>query len=224
LIPGWLFDRQRSLLVSLARANEETLLALVSALDMRERNTRLHSQRVRDYTLLLAERYGVPEREMRVMGLGALLHDVGKIAVPDGILLKDGGLSDAEWAEMHGHPGEGFRLLRRIGFLKEAAEIVHSHHERYDGSGYPRRLKGEEIPLGARLFAVADVFDALTSDRPYHSAVDYAQAAEIIREKKDRHFDPAVVEVFEKIKPAEWEAIRKRYSEINEATALNMHM
>ncbi len=213
LIPGWLFDRRHSLLESLAKANEETLLALVSALDMRERNTRLHSQRVRDFTLLLADRYGVGVEQRRAMGLAALLHDVGKIAVPDGILLKRTGLSEAEWKEIRRHPAEGYGLLRRIAFLEEAAEIVHAHHEHYDGTGYPQGLEGEEIPLGARLFAVADVFDALTSDRPYHAAVNYEQAAEIIREMKGRHFDPAVVEVFEKIRPAEWEAIRGRCSE-----------
>ena len=141
---------------------------------------------------------------------------MGKIAVPDGILLKSGGLTEPEWEEMRRHPVEGYRLLHRIAFLKEAAETVHTHHEHYDGTGYPQKLKGEEIPLGARLFAVADVFDALTSDRPYHTAIDYAPTAEIIREKKGSHFDPAVVEVFKKIQPAEWEAIRGRYSEVDQ--------
>ncbi|MBI1919741.1 MAG: HD-GYP domain-containing protein [Geobacter sp.] len=213
LVPGWLFDRQRSLMAKVARANEETLVALVSALDMRERNTRLHSQRVRDYTLLLADRYGVPEEARSVIGLGALLHDVGKIAVPDHILLKPSGLSDAEWEEMRRHPDEGFRLLQRIDFLREAAEIVHDHHERFDGSGYPRGLKGEEIPIGARLFAVADAFDALTSNRPYHSAEGYDEAARVIREKSGSDFDPAVVEVFGKVDSAEWGRIRERYAE-----------
>jgi putative nucleotidyltransferase with HDIG domain len=213
LIPGFLFDRQRSLLEKLARAHEETLLALVSALDMREKNTRLHSQRVRDFTLLLADKYGVTEKQRRVIGLAALLHDVGKIAVPDSILLKRSGLSEPEWEEMQRHPEEGYKLLHRIAFLKEAAEIVHTHHEHYDGTGYPQRLKGEAIPLGARLFAVADVFDALTSDRPYHTAMDYEQAIKFIRKKKDKHFDPAVVEVFEKLRPTEWMAIAGRYSD-----------
>jgi putative nucleotidyltransferase with HDIG domain len=216
LIPGFLFDRQRALLESLARANEETLLALVSALDMREKNTRLHSQRVRDYALLLADRYGLSEGERRFVGLGALLHDVGKIAVPDQILLKPAELSGDEWKEMRRHPVEGYRLLQRIGFLKEAAEIVHAHHEHFDGSGYPRGLKGVEIPLGARLFMVADVFDALTSERPYHQVLSYGEALKKIREERGTHFDPEVVDLFERIDPMEWRVIQKRYVDKHE--------
>ena len=213
LLPGYLFDRQRSILESLARANEETLLALVSALDMREKNTRLHSQRVRDFTLILAKRHGIAEEQRKVIGLGALLHDVGKIAVPDHILLKPSELSADEWEEMRKHPQEGYRLLQRIGFLREAAEIVYAHHEHYDGTGYPRRLKGEE---GARLFMVADVFDAVTSERPYHSPMSYNEAAAVIRGNSGNHFDPAVVELFDGIDPAEWVRIRKRYADTNE--------
>ena len=215
LVSGWLFDRQRLLLVELVGAHEETLLALVSALDMREKNTRLHSQRVRDYTLLLAERYGVSERKKRIIGLGALLHDVGKIAVSDNILLKPSALSEDEWEEMYRHPLEGYRLLQRIDFLRDSAEIVYAHHEHYDGSGYPRRLKGEEIPLGARLFMVADVFDAVTSERPYHLPISYREAIAEIREKSGTHFDPAVVEIFVNIRPDELEAIRKHYADAN---------
>jgi hypothetical protein len=207
LVPGWLFDRRRALLARLAQANEETLLSLVSALDLRERNTRLHSQRVRDYTLLLATRHGVPEHQLRDIAYGALLHDVGKIAVPDRILLKPAKLSDDEMSQMKRHPFEGFQLVRRIGFLVAAAEIVHAHHEKFDGSGYPRGLKGETIPLGARLFAIADVFDALTSDRPYHGAVRYDEAAGIIAAGSGTHFDPAIVSTFLAIAPNEWDAL-----------------
>jgi putative nucleotidyltransferase with HDIG domain len=217
LVPGYLFDRQRSLLVSLARANEETLLALVSALDMREKNTRLHSQRVRDYTLLLADRYGVSEEERRVIGLGALLHDVGKIAVSDTILLKPAALSEGEWEEMRRHPLEGYRLLQRIDFLRDSAEIVYAHHEHYDGTGYPRRLKGDEIPLGARLFMVADVFDAITSERPYHSPMSYDEAIAALRAQSGSHFDPAAVALFESIQPEELGAVRQCYADANEA-------
>jgi len=215
LIPGYLFDRRRSLLESLAKANEETLLALVSALDMREKNTRLHSQRVRDYTFLMADRYGVPEEQRRVIGFGALLHDVGKIAVPDHILLKPAELSEDEWEEMRVHPVEGYGLLQRIGFLKEAAEIVYAHHEHFDGSGYPRGLKGGEIPLGARLFMVADVFDALTSERPYHRPIPYAEAAEFIKKQSGSLFDPAMVGIFLAIPPVEWDVVRARHAEEN---------
>lgn len=210
LVPGWLFDRRRALLTRLAQANEETLLSLVSALDLRERNTRLHSQRVRDYALLLAVRHGVPEYQLRDIAYGALLHDIGKIAVPDRILLKPAKLTDNEMAQMKCHPFEGYQLLRRIGFLVEAAEIVHAHHEKFDGSGYPRGLKGENIPLGARLFAIADVFDALTSDRPYHGAVGYDEAAGVIAAGSGSHFDPAVVATFLTIAPSEWDELRDR--------------
>lgn len=213
LVPGYLFDRQRSLMASLARANEETLLALVSALDMREKNTRLHSQRVRDYTLLLANRYGVSEQERRIIGIGALLHDVGKIAVPDHILLKPSELTAEEWVEMRRHPIEGYKLLKRIEFLKDTAEIVYAHHEHYDGTGYPRGLKGNEIPLGARLFMVADVYDAITSERPYHSPVVYAEASEEILSKSGSHFDPAVVDIFRTIDRKSWLAIADRYQD-----------
>jgi len=216
LVPGYLFDRQRAILQSLARANEETMLGLVSALDMRERNTRLHSQRVRDYTLLLADKYGVTEKERKVIGFGALLHDVGKIAVSDNILLKPSGLSDDEWQEMRRHPAEGYKLLQRIDFLRDSAEIVHAHHEHYDGAGYPKGLKGEEIPLGARLFMVADVFDAITTERPYHSPLGYGEAVALIREESGAHFDPAVVAVFEGIHPDELAAIRNRYTDTSE--------
>jgi len=211
LVPGYLFDRQRSLLRRLAKANDDTLLSLVAALDMREKNTRLHSQRVRDYTLLLAEKYGVPKREWTNIAYGALLHDVGKIAVRDDILLKPGKLSPQEWAEMRRHPEEGYKLLQHIDFLRDTAEIVYSHHEHYDGTGYPRGLKGETIPLGARLFMVADVFDALTSERPYHHGESFGQALAEIHEMSGSHFDPAVVQAFSGIDPAALDAIRLRY-------------
>lgn len=215
VIPGWLFDRQRFLLVELANANEETLLGLVSALDLREHNTRLHSQRVREYTELLANRYGVDKKMQREIGFGALLHDVGKIAVPDLILLKPGKLSDEEWHEMRKHPEAGYRIVKRIGFLKEAAEIVHAHHERYDGNGYPRGLKGDEIPLGARLFMVADVFDALTSQRPYKSTLSFEDAAKEILNQKGSQFDPSVVTTFLAISPEELQLISERYQDGN---------
>jgi hypothetical protein len=147
LVPGYLFDRQRSLLEELARANGDTLLALVSALDLRERNTRMHSQRVRDYTLLLADRLEVGEKEKRDIGFGALLHDVGKIAVPDQILLKPEGLSK-RIGGLCANIRPRVQSLRRIGFLRVTAEIVYSHHEHFDGSGYPQGSR-DEIPLGA---------------------------------------------------------------------------
>jgi putative nucleotidyltransferase with HDIG domain len=211
VVPGWLFDRQRSLLQKIANANEETLVGLVSALDLREHNTCLHSQRVREYTELIARRFGVDEEARREIGLGALLHDVGKIAIPDQILLNTGKLTEEQWSEMHKHPEIGYRMVKRIGFLKNAAEIVYAHHERYDGKGYPRGLKGEEIPLGARLFKVADVYDALTSLRLYRSPLSYEEAAAKIMNQKNRQFDPAVVKVFMALAPEELQSIAKRY-------------
>jgi putative nucleotidyltransferase with HDIG domain len=211
VIPGWLFDRQRSLLQELANANEETLLGLVSALDLREHNTRLHSQRVREYTELVASRFGVDEKTRREIGFGALLHDVGKIAVPDQILLKPDKLTEVEWREMRKHPEAGYRIVKRIGFLKNAAEIVYAHHEKFDGGGYPRGLKGEDIPLGARMFMVADVYDALTSERPYRLPVTYEEAAAEVRRLSGSHFDPVVVDTFMAIDPEQLQEIAGRY-------------
>ncbi len=217
VVPGWLFDRQRLLLKELANANEETLLGLVSALDLREHNTRLHSQRVREYTELLAIRYGVDGKLLREIGFGALLHDVGKIAVPDRILLTPNKLTDDEWQEMRKHPEAGFRILKRIGFLKDAAEIVHAHHEWYDGTGYPRGLTGGEIPLGARLFAVADVYDALTSERPYRSPIGHTDAVAAIKGQNGSHFDPAVVAAFLSLDPKELREIADRYRDVHQS-------
>jgi putative nucleotidyltransferase with HDIG domain len=220
LVPGWLFDRQRSLLVDLANANEETLLGLVAALDLREHNTRLHSQRVREYTELIADRLGVDEKLKREIGFGALLHDVGKIAVPDQILLKPDKLTDQEWVEMRKHPEAGYRIVKRIGFLKDAAEIVYAHHEQFDGSGYPRGIKSESIPLGARMFMVADVYDALTSERPYRSPMTYEEAAAEIRKLSGSHFDPVVVDTFMSIAPKQLQKIAGRYQDAAPAESL----
>jgi len=202
VIPGWLFDRQRSHLRELANANEETLLGLVSALDLREHNTAMHSQRVRAYTALIAGRFGVDEKTRREMEFGALLHDVGKLGVPDHILLKADELTDDEWLEIRKHPEAGYRIVKDIGFLGNAAEIILAHHERYDGTGYPRGLRGDEIPVGARLFAVADTYDALTSQRPYRSPVFHEEAVAEIQGQKGLQFDPAVVAAFMTV-PAE---------------------
>ncbi len=220
VIPGWLFDRQRSLLLDLAKANEETLLGLVSALDLREHNTRLHSQRVRDYTGLIADRLGLDAKTKREIGFGALLHDVGKIAVPDQILLKPGKLTDLEWDEMRKHPEAGYRIVKRIGFLMDAAEIVYAHHEQFDGSGYPRGLNGESIPLGARMFMVADVYDALTSERSYRSPVTYEEAAVEIKRQSGSHFDPVIVDTFLAIAPEQLRAIAGRYQGADQGDTL----
>lgn len=171
--------------------------ALVSALDLREHETGLHSKRVACHTLELARRVfnDAPER-LRQVYWGALLHDIGKIGIPDAILLKQGPLTDGEWQEMRTHPDKGYAIVRQMPGMQEAADIVLSHEERFDGSGYPRGLRGEEVPLGARLFAVIDTLDAMTSDRPYRKGLDFDAAKTEIRHMSGSQFDPFAVKVF----------------------------
>ncbi|HZP39767.1 MAG TPA: HD domain-containing phosphohydrolase [Methylomirabilota bacterium] len=173
-----------------------TLEALGSALATREVGTELHSRRVHAYSLAIARAHGVPESELEALGRGVLLHDIGKIGIADSILLKPGPLTPAEWAVMRTHPGLGRQLLERIPFLRDAIPVVYHHHERWDGTGYPEGLVGQAIPLGARIFAVADAFDALTVDRPYSTAMPMAAARKRIREASGTHFDPDVVASF----------------------------
>ena len=189
-------------------AYSSTLSALVHALDAREHETSDHSQRVARYTLGTAARMGITGAVLDDIGRGALLHDIGKIGVPDSILLKPGPLTAAEWVEMRKHPDVGFRILQNIAFLAPAAEIVLSHQERWDGGGYPRRLKGEEIPLGARIFMLADTLDAMTSDRPYRKAASFEQARAEIDRCAGTQFDPRCVEAFLAIPPADLQALR----------------
>ncbi len=195
-----IFEQQKRFIGKIEVANDNTLIALASALDVREHNTGVHSQRVADYMLRLAREAGVREKDtLDDFWRGALLHDVGKIGIPDKVLLKPGPLSEEEWAVMRNHPEVGAGMLRKIEFLRGPSKIVLSHHERYDGTGYPGKLKGAQIPLGARFFAVIDVYDALTTDRAYHTARSHTDALTKIREKSDTHFDPAVVAAFAKI-------------------------
>jgi HD-GYP domain-containing protein (c-di-GMP phosphodiesterase class II) len=200
LTSSLLFDRERRALAETAAAHQETLAALASSLDLREHETSRHSRRVREYTLLLAERLGIKGGGALVsIGIGALLHDIGKIGVPDSILLKKGALTEEEWERIRLHPELGASLISPIRFLEGAREIVLSHHEKFDGSGYPRGLAGESIPLGARIFAVVDVFDALTTDRPYKAALSHRSTADYLASGRGTHFDPAVVDAFLKI-------------------------
>lgn len=177
-------------------AYETTIAGWARALDLKDEETAGHSERVTDLTLVLARRLAVPEHELDHIRRGALLHDIGKMGVSDGILRKPGKLTAAEWKEMRKHPAYARDLLAPVPFLQPAIDIPYSHHEKWDGSGYPLGLKGEEIPLPARLFAVVDVFDALTSDRPYRKAWSTDEALEHIREQSGKHFDPAVVSAF----------------------------
>jgi HD-GYP domain-containing protein (c-di-GMP phosphodiesterase class II) len=170
--------------------------SLAEALDLRELETGLHSKRVATHTLLLATHHYKTPSDLREVYWGSLLHDLGKIGVPDAILLKPGQLSEREWNIMREHPRSGHRILKNLPFLTMAANIVLRHEERFDGSGYPEGLKGEEIPLGARLFAVVDTLDAMIFDRPYRKALPFDTAkAEILR-MAGSQFDPVAVETF----------------------------
>jgi HD-GYP domain-containing protein (c-di-GMP phosphodiesterase class II) len=173
-----------------------TLEGWSRALDMRDKETEGHSIRVTEMTLRLGRLLGVRDVEEVHLRRGSLLHDMGKIGIPDAILLKPGPLTAEEWEVMRTHPVRAYEMLAPIPYLSKALEIPHCHHEKWDGSGYPRGLKGEEIPLSARIFAVVDVYDALTSDRPYRPAWTKEKALDHIREQTGKHFDPQVVEAF----------------------------
>jgi response regulator RpfG family c-di-GMP phosphodiesterase len=175
---------------------DDTLEALAAALDLRDHETAGHSRRVMQHSLEIAQRMGCTSQEMKNVARGAHLHDIGKIGVPDAILRKPVGLTEKERQIMERHVRIGYQLMCRISFLAGAAEIVLTHHERFDGTGYPQGLVGTKIPLGSRIFAVADTLDAITSDRPYRRALPYTVAREEIRRQSGRQFDPAVVEVF----------------------------
>ncbi len=171
--------------------------ALASALDLREHETGLHSKRVACHTLELARHVFPDEPErLRQVYWGALLHDIGKIGIPDAILLKQGPLTDGEWQEMRTHPEKGYHIVCQTPGMQEAADIVRCHEEHFDGSGYPHGLSGEEIPLGARLFAVIDTLDAMTSDRPYRKGLDFDAAKTEIQRMSGSQFDPYAVRLF----------------------------
>ncbi|MEQ9617164.1 MAG: HD domain-containing phosphohydrolase [Phycisphaerales bacterium] len=180
----------------LMNAYDETLNALVMALDAREQATAGHSRRVAVLTLYLAVCAGIDHDELENIYRGALLHDFGKIGIPDAILLKPARLEHYEREAIERHPALGDDLIRNIGYLRHAREIVRSHHEKFDGSGYPDGLTGGEIPIGARLFAIVDVYDALRSARPYKPAMDHDEACDQIRQAVGSHFDPIVAELF----------------------------
>ena len=197
----------------LRNSYEATLQALVTALDFRDNETQGHSLRVVEYAMLVADRLGVTEPERTWIRRGSLLHDVGKIGITDSILRKDGPLDPDEWIEMKRHPEMGYEMLREIRFLEPALDVVLCHQERWDGSGYPRGLQGENIPLGARIFAVVDTFDAMTSDRPYRAALPIETAREEISRFAGRQFDPRVAEAFLEIPADTWKAIRAEVHE-----------
>lgn len=207
--------RLRSTMSDLERSYDFTLEAMGGALDLRDAETEGHSRRVTAYTLVLARAMGLSGPDLRVIARGAFLHDIGKIATPDHILLKPGKLDADEVIIMRQHCTRGYEMVCKIPFLRDASEIVHSHQERFDGSGYPRGLQGEEIPLGARIFALADTLDAITSDRPYRKGRPFAEAREEIFRCSGRQFDPGIVDVFKTILPDHWAALREEIAEMS---------
>jgi putative nucleotidyltransferase with HDIG domain len=177
-------------------AYDVTLAGWAAALDIRDHSTAEHTSRVTRLTVALAERYGIAGDDLENVRRGATLHDIGKMGVPDSILGKPGALDEAEWVQMRRHPELAVDMLRGIEFLQPAIDIPWCHHERWDGSGYPRGLSGEDIPLVARLFAVVDVYDAVTSERPYRGPMSLDEAMALIEQGSGSHFDPAVVTEF----------------------------
>lgn len=186
-----------------------TLRALAGALEARDVETAGHSDRVVAYSLRLGRELGLAHKDLIGLEQGALLHDIGKIGVRDSILLKRGSLDEKEWEEMREHINHGLRIINGIDFLKGAAPVVGEHHEKYDGSGYPLGLRAEMIHLNARIFAVADAFDAITSDRPYRRSASYTSARREIVAHSGKHFDPMVVNAFLNVLESEWREIRK---------------
>jgi putative nucleotidyltransferase with HDIG domain len=204
-------DLQR-LNAELERSYDITLEALGDALDLRDAETEGHSRRVTAFTIAIARAMGIaPDSpEMRTIARGAFLHDIGKMAIPDNILLKPSKLEPQEIKVMQEHCFHGYQIVKKIPYLQEPAEIVYAHQERYDGTGYPRNLKGKDIPLGARIFAIADTLDAMTSDRPYRRAQSFEAARKEIQDWSGRQFDPEVVKVFLGMSSKIFEDLRKQ--------------
>ena len=190
-----------------------TLEALGDALDLKDSETEGHSKRVTAYTIALARAMSVASTEIKVIARGAFLHDIGKMALSDEILRKPGPLTAEEQTAMRRHCANGYDMLRKIPFLREVAEIVFTHQEHYDGGGYPSGLRGSEIPIGARIFAIADALDAITSERPYRKATSFDAAREEILRCSGTQFDPAVVEVFLKVPIEVWQELRTQIGE-----------
>lgn len=205
---GALVVEMRQTVEEMERSYIGTLEALSKALEMRDHETEGHSRRVVQYTMSIAQKMGVPEEDLIPILRGALLHDVGKIGIPDAILRKPGPLNDVERAAMREHPRIGYEMLKEISFLKASAPVILHHHERYDGKGYPVGLSGAEIPLGARIFSVADSYDAMTSDRPYRKGMPHEMAVAEIVAGAGTQFDPAVVETFVSLPEEEFARIR----------------
>lgn len=195
---------------SLEAAYRSTLRALTAALETRDSETHGHSERVVTYSLRLGREYGLKNDEMKSLEFGSLLHDIGKIGVPDSILRKPAKLTEEEWVRMREHPLHGQQILRGIEFLQGAARVVAQHHEKWDGTGYPHGLRGEEIDICARIFAVADAFDAITSDRVYRRGKPYEAAVQELDDWAGRQFDAKVVEAFHRVPKEDWEVLHRQ--------------
>jgi response regulator RpfG family c-di-GMP phosphodiesterase len=189
---------------SLEGAYRATLKALTSALETRDLETHGHSERVVTYSLRLGREYGLEANRIKALEFGSLLHDIGKIGVPDSILRKPAKLTEEEWVRMREHPLHGQQILRGIEFLRGAALVVGQHHEKWDGSGYPHGLCGEDIDICARIFSVADAFDAITSDRVYRKGKSYEAAAKELDDWSGKQFDPEVVAAFHRVPQQDW--------------------
>ncbi len=186
----------RSAMHDLNNSYNSTLSALVKALDAREKEVGSHSERVMELTILLAGRLRIEGKALENIAKGALLHDIGKIGIPDNILLKPGKLDETEWTEMRKHPAIGHAIMSDIKIFETAAEIILTHHERFDGTGYPRGLKGSDIPIGGRIFAVVDTLDAMTSDRPYRKALPFDEVVREVVRCRGTQFDPEIADLF----------------------------
>lgn len=195
---------------SLEGAYRSTLKALTAALETRDSETHGHSERVVSYSLRLGREYGLNSAEMKALEFGSLLHDIGKIGVPDSILRKPAKLTDEEWVRMREHPLHGQQILRGIEFLQGASRVVAQHHEKWDGTGYPLGLRTEEIDICARIFSVADAFDAITSDRVYRRGKPYEAAAQELDDWAGRQFDPKIVEAFHRVPKEDWEELHRQ--------------
>ena len=199
----------KTALANLEKSYDITLEALGDALDLKDAETAGHTKRVTAYTIAIARKMGLPKEEINIIARGAFLHDIGKMAIKDEILFKPGKLTKDEMDIMKEHAYLGYKIVSKIPFLAEAAEIVYSHQERYDGTGYPRGLKGEEIPLGARIFSIADTLDAMTVKRPYRDARSIEVARKEIQDWSGRQFDPEIVRVFLDMPGNIWDDLRR---------------
>jgi putative nucleotidyltransferase with HDIG domain len=204
-------EQLRRTMNELEDAYHNTLTALVKALDAREKEVGSHSERVMNYATLMGEKLGIRGIELEQLSKGSLLHDIGKIGITDNILLKPGQLNDVEWLDMRKHPQIGYAILSEIGFLKGPAEIILSHHERYDGTGYPKNLKGEQIPIGSRIFVLIDTLDAMTSDRPYRKALPFDAVISEVIKFRGTQFDPALADLFLSISRKQWEECASKH-------------